>query len=59
MLCSDDDLIRSAVAITNGPAPDLIALTEDYVAVSPFSSRFHGTENSKPCAALRGSCGRH
>jgi predicted MPP superfamily phosphohydrolase len=51
---SSEDLIRSAVAITNGLAPDLIALTGDYVTVSRFSSRFHATENSKPCAALLG-----
>jgi predicted MPP superfamily phosphohydrolase len=52
---SSADLIRSAVAITNGLAPDLIALTGDYVTVSPFSSRFHAAENSKPCAALLGA----
>ena len=51
---SSADLIRSAVAITNGLAPDLIALTGDYVTVSRFSSRFHASENSKPCAALLG-----
>ena len=51
---SSADLIRSAVAITNGLAPDLIALTGDYVTVSRFSSRFHVTENSKPCAVLLG-----
>jgi predicted MPP superfamily phosphohydrolase len=48
------DLIRSAVAITNGLVPDLIALTGDYVTVSPFSSRLHAAENSKPCAVLLG-----
>jgi predicted MPP superfamily phosphohydrolase len=51
---SSADLIRSAVAITNGLAPDLIALTGDYVTVSPFSSRFQAAENSKPCAGLLG-----
>lgn len=51
---SSANLIRSAVAITNGLAPDLIALTGDYVTVSRFSSRSHATENSKLCARLLG-----
>jgi predicted MPP superfamily phosphohydrolase len=47
-------VIRAAVEITNGLAPDVVVLTGDYVTLSPFQSRFLGAEDSKPCAQVLG-----
>jgi len=51
------DVIRSAVEITNQLAPDLIALTGDYVTASPFVSGSRAALDStaldsEPCAQI-------
>ena len=46
------EVIRSAVAITNQLAPDLIVLTGDYVTVLPFVSRSRAALDSEACAQI-------
>ena len=45
-------VIRTAVEITNGLAPDLVVLTGDYVTLYPFEIRSRAAEDSKPCAQV-------
>ena len=45
-------VIRTAVEITNGLAPDVVVLTGDYVTLSPFQSCSRAAEDSKPCALV-------
>jgi uncharacterized protein len=45
-------VIRTAVEITNGLAPDVVVLTGDYVTLYPFQSPSRAAEQSKPCAQL-------
>jgi len=46
------EIIRTAVQITHGLAPDLVVLTGDYVTRYPFQSGLRVAEDSKPCAQL-------
>lgn len=51
-----DHVIRSAVALSNQLAPDLIVLTGDYVTAAPLvsGSRARVALDSEPCAQILG-----